>query len=67
LAELTEAGTIAPVPGEGGWTRYSRQMIEDVLGRPLEVEEYLEAERAHDRRREINRRHNTKRRARGAL
>jgi hypothetical protein len=60
LAELTAAGAIAAMPGEN-WRHYSRDEIERVLGRQLIIQEYLAAERAHDRRREVNQRYNAKR------
>jgi hypothetical protein len=62
LAELTAAGRIAAIPGQGGWTRYSREELEKILDRPLTIEEWAEAERAHDRRRAANQRYNRKRR-----
>ena len=62
LAELTAAGGIAALPGEG-WRRYAREEIEGVLGRALTVEEWAEAERAQDARRAANQRYNRKRRA----
>ena len=60
LAELTAAGGLFAMPGERR-RRYSREEIERVLGRPIALIEYLEADREHDARREANRRYNRKR------
>jgi hypothetical protein len=59
LRRLTKAGGIA---SEGKQhPRFSRVEIERVLGRPITLKDYLEADRKRDARRDANRKYNVKR------
>lgn len=63
LDHLTRSGAISPMvlPG-ASWDRFSREEIERILGRRLEITEVWQAQAAHRPRKEANRRYNQKRR-----
>jgi hypothetical protein len=61
LASLTRAGDIQALPQGTSWKRYARGELERILGQPITVGQWLEADREHDARRAANKRHNEKR------
>src|SRR5215813_3657172 len=62
LHSLARIGAIRPETS-GSLLRFSRAEVERILGRPLELKDWLDAEAAHEPRREVHRRHNRKRSA----
>jgi hypothetical protein len=63
LADLTKLGLIASIGNDGGWLRYDRDVLEQILERQISAEDFATAVQSLAPRPAAHQRFNAKRRS----